>query len=57
MLFHPRNDVWSEHFERNGDVLRDLTSTGRATIDVLQINDPDAIRVRDVLIEVGRFEG
>jgi hypothetical protein len=47
-LFHPRNDVWGEHFEWNGDVLVGLTAIGRATIDVLKINDDSRILLREL---------
>ena len=51
-LFHPRNDVWSEHFEWVGPRLIGLTEIGRVTIDVLRINDPDAIEFRRLLLEL-----
>ena len=52
-LFHPRKQVWSEHFEWNGAVLTGITPTGRATISVLRINDSDAIEFRRLLLEAG----
>jgi hypothetical protein len=48
-LFHPRQDVWSEHFRWDEVSLVALTPIGRATIAVLAINDPSQIRVRQVL--------
>ena len=50
-LFHPRQDVWSEHFEWDGPKLIGLTDVGRVTIDVLCINDFDAIEFRRMLLE------
>ncbi len=52
-LYHPRKDRWSRHFEWAGAVLRGKSAIGRATIAVLSINDPDAIAVREALIEEG----
>lgn len=52
-LFHPRDDVWDEHFEWNGAWLRGLTSMGRATIDVLEINCSDEVAVRESLLDEG----
>ena len=52
-LFHPRKQVWSEHFEWNGAVLTGITPTGRATISVLRINDSDAIEFRRLLLDAG----
>jgi len=37
-LFHPRNDVWSDHFCWNGPEPHGITEIGRATIAVLAIN-------------------
>jgi HNH endonuclease len=54
-LFHPRRDVWSEHFRWDGAVLVGLTPTGRATVHVLNINHPGRIVVRESLISEGVF--
>lgn len=39
-LFHPRRDIWTDHFAWSGDgqTLRGLTPTGRVTIQILQLN-------------------
>jgi len=50
-LFHPRRDVWREHFEWVGGTLEGRTAIGRATIQVLAINDPDFLAVRNALIQ------
>lgn len=52
-LFHPRQDLWREHFAWNGPKLTGLTLIGRATMGVLRINRPDAILARAALIEEG----
>jgi hypothetical protein len=49
-LFDPRADVWNEHFEWAGAILRGLTTMGRVTIHVLGINDSDFLAVREALI-------
>ena len=54
-LFHPRQDHWSDHFEWNGPVLIGLTSVGRATVDVLEINLRHRVLHRQGLIEEGVF--
>lgn len=54
-LFNPRNDVWTDHFRWQGGILVGLTSVGRATIDVLRINDPNCVEQRQALIETGLF--
>ncbi len=54
-LFHPRRQIWSEHFRWNGPWLIGLTPEGRTTVEILQINHPDYIRLRDSLIREGVF--
>lgn len=49
-LFHPRRQPWVEHFRWDGAKLLGLTSEGRTTVDVLNINLADAIQVRSALI-------
>ena len=50
-LFHPRRHKWDAHFRWEGPVLVGRTPIGRATIEVLQINHPDAIAARQALME------
>jgi len=52
-LYHPRRDVWPDHFEWNGPLLVGKTDIGRVTVDVLRINHPDAVAVRRLLLEYG----
>ncbi len=54
-LFHPRKDRWEEHFQWRGPELVGLTAIGRATVQVLAINHPDYMAVRQTLIEEGVF--
>lgn len=54
-LFNPRRDSWGEHFEWSGAVLRGLSPMGRATIDVLRMNDFDIVQLRQALIEENAF--
>jgi hypothetical protein len=54
-LFHPRRHQWQAHFCWAGAVLVGRTPIGRTSIDVLQINHPDAIAARQALIEEGVF--
>jgi hypothetical protein len=54
-LFNPRTDTWTEHFEWRGSSIVGTTKTGRATIDLLQINLPERIEHRRLLIEAGVF--
>jgi hypothetical protein len=52
-LYHPRRDRWRDHFVWDGPRLIGRTAIGRTTIRVLQINNPDALNVRGLLLAVG----
>jgi hypothetical protein len=55
VLFNPRRQRWKRHFAWNGVQLTGLTACGRATIDVLNMNAPDRIDLRALLIIAGLF--
>lgn len=38
-LFHPRRQIWDEHFANRGPLLMGRTAVGRATVQVLNMND------------------
>ena len=52
-LFHPRQDVWSEHFGWQGAALVGKTAVGRVTVQVLAMNAPDQYIVREQLLQEG----
>jgi 5-methylcytosine-specific restriction endonuclease McrA len=45
-LFHPRTDRWADHFQVQSGEIVGLTSRGRVTIQLLQMNRPTRIRER-----------
>jgi hypothetical protein len=45
-LFNPRKDRWDEHFKFQGAVLVGLTPTGRATVALLDMNNPKNVELR-----------
>jgi hypothetical protein len=56
-LFNPRADTWSQHFRYENGILVGLTDVGRTTVNVLAINRPLRVAVRQSLIEIGiKFE-
>jgi hypothetical protein len=55
VLFNPRRQRWSRHFKWRGALLIGLTACGRATIDVLNINAPHRVDLRQLLIVAGLF--
>ena len=54
-LFHPRHDDWHEHFAWNGPILVGKTEIGRATIQVLWVNAPTRVALRQNLIDESVF--
>jgi hypothetical protein len=54
-LLNPRRMKWSRHFRWDGPILAGRTSVGRATIEVLKINDEDYVQTRAALMSEGLF--
>ena len=54
-LFHPRQQIWAEHFAWSGDGVHiiGLTASGRATVEVLQLNNTLAVTVRRNWVRAG----
>lgn len=55
-LYHPRRDQWQEHFQLQGSNIVPLTSIGRVTVKLLQLNRSERQKERQVLIEAGVLE-
>jgi hypothetical protein len=45
-LFHPRIDLWSDHFAIRGGQVVGLTPSGRATARLLNMNAPKRVELR-----------
>ncbi|MBI3850895.1 MAG: HNH endonuclease [Verrucomicrobia bacterium] len=56
-LFHPRHDVWAEHFRLQGARILPLTPQGRATAELLQFNSHARLRRRQLWLNAGRYPG
>jgi hypothetical protein len=52
-LFNPRRHKWNRHFRFEGPYIIARTATGRVTVSVLAMNDPDRVRLRQNLIVEG----
>lgn len=52
-LFHPRKECWSEHFRDYEGLILGTTPTGRATVQVCDMNSPDRIELRSLLPDFG----
>lgn len=55
-FYHPRADLWAEHFVWNADatLLQGKTPTGRATIEALRMNRPHLQRLRRLWRRLGQ---
>ncbi|MGA9380947.1 MAG: HNH endonuclease signature motif containing protein [Phormidium sp.] len=49
-LYNPRRDRWLDHFQLSNAQFLPLTSMGRVTIRLLQLNHPDRVKERELLI-------
>lgn len=45
-LFHPRTDAWTTHFALQAGRILGRTPVGRATVQVLNMNQPERVRTR-----------
>ncbi len=45
-LFHPRNDLWEQHFSWEGFRIVPLTPVGQATVLLLDLNQERKIQIR-----------
>lgn len=53
-LFHPRHHVWRDHFSMSQDGrLHGLTPEGRATVELLDMNEAERAQLRAVLVRRG----
>jgi hypothetical protein len=56
-FFHPREDLWSEHFYitiESGEVVG-KTPVGEITVEYLEMNSPAQVAARQLWIRVGLF--
>jgi len=56
-LFHPRRDLWEDHFRFDGETgeIRGLTATGRATVARLKMNSAFQLRARRQWVRMGLY--
>ncbi len=53
-LFHPRFQIWSDHFQWEGVGLVGLTANGRATVELLRLNRSLMLSIRAEETLMGR---
>jgi len=54
-LFHPRRNLWSEHFLIEGSRIVGRTPVGRTTAWLLQMNSEERIELRRLLRQLGEM--
>jgi len=54
-LYHPRTQIWQEHFELNEGEIIGKTPEGRLTVQLLQFNLIERIAERQGLADLGRY--
>jgi serine/threonine protein kinase len=54
-LFYSRRDLWHEHFTFRGAHIEGLTQCGRATVEVLALNDARRLELRQELLALGEL--
>ncbi len=52
-LFHPRSDLWADHFRVDGPTLVGRSPEGRTTAELLAVNQPLRIRARQAMVAAG----
>ena len=52
-LFNPRQDIWSEHFAFEGPMIIGQTPTGRATVQLLYMNEDARVEMRSRIRDAG----
>jgi hypothetical protein len=55
-IFHPQQQVWTEHFawEQNGSIVVGKTAIGRATVVALQMNREVLVSMREMWVIFGQ---
>jgi HNH endonuclease len=54
-LFNPREDTWETHFAFQDATIVGRTPEGRATVELLKMNEAKRVRTRATLITRGQF--
>ena len=51
-LFHPRRDVWADHFVHLGHYVMGASAIGRTTVSLLEMNDAERRRIRELILHI-----
>lgn len=53
-LYHPRTDIWNANFALDDLHIVGISEVGRATVALLNMNDPERIQLRAELVALGQ---
>lgn len=54
-LFHPRRELWKDHFRLDGSIILGHTAVGRTTVWLLEMNAALLTRLRASLMQEGQW--
>ena len=54
-IMHPRRDRWKNHFRLEEARILPITAVGRATANLLRLNMPERLRLREALSRSGAY--
>lgn len=54
-FFNPRKDDWHDHFELDSGEIIPKSTIGKATVSILNINQPERVILRNELSRIGQY--
>ena len=54
-IFNPRTEAWEDHFVRQQAVILGVTAVGRATVELLNMNEAERVEMREELLTNGEW--
>ena len=55
LIFNPRTEKWEDHFVRQEAVILGVTAVGRATVELLNMNEAERVEMREELLTNGEW--
>jgi hypothetical protein len=55
LIFHPREHAWNDHFAMVGVRIEGITRVGRATVELLDMNNDERVEMRAELQDFGEM--
>jgi len=54
-IFNPRTEKWWDHFVHQGAIILGVSAIGRATAELLNMNETERVEMRQVLLANGEW--